>query len=527
MDALWLPTLFSIPKDIKYHISSFLAEYDLLVLRCVCKEFRLIVGTRYIGKNTAQMIKSIVQYGSLELVQWTIKNFSKELDLMAQASALYGHTHIFDYLEECTSITKRDLMALAIKGDKPEFFNHIRNRGYPGFDKQLCWVTAAATGNVNFLRILSNIGPCENHGKCIVDAAHGGHLEALKFLCEESAISDKKNFSANMGLAIHEAASLGHLECLKFLREKYPLVVIWPGNISILQTNQDCITYLVEKLGVKLLPEHLVSVAEKGRIEQVQYLHENCNLPLGPKVMEAAIRSGNLACVRYIHENGVPFDRNSFSEDAASKGHIECLRYIHRNGGKLTRYALETAVQGGSLVCLQYLHENDAELTGLYQQSDDRWSLVTRAAKVGSIECLRYLYEKGFTLSKCALRGAVESGNRECIDYVLDKRKSLPGHVYQLDDMSIRRADMYWTDTSVLEYVAGLQSGALELLRHLHTKGLLLDSPSIIEAAAKAGNYECVFYLLENDCPHKEYINICMYIRKPSKKVIKREIVPF
>ena len=97
-------------------------------------------------------------------------------------------------------------------------------------------------------------------------AAHGGHLERLKYLHKNGCPWDER--------ACEAAVFWGHLECLKYLYEN----------------------------GCPWDKRACEAAAEGGHMECLKYLHEN-GCPWSEWAREAAAEGGHLECMKYLREH--------------------------------------------------------------------------------------------------------------------------------------------------------------------------------------------------------------------------------
>ena len=127
-------------------------------------------------------------------------------------------------------------------------------------------------------------------------AAHGGHLEVLRWARENDCLWDEDVCAA--------AARSGHLEVIQWAREHGAL---W---------NEDTCTF----------------AAQGGHLEVLQWAREH-DCPWGGETCGFAAMGGQLAVMQWAREHGAPWDEAYVREHAASGGHQEKLaRWLAEHG---------------------------------------------------------------------------------------------------------------------------------------------------------------------------------------------------
>ena len=99
-------------------------------------------------------------------------------------------------------------------------------------------------------------------------AAHGGHLEIVKYLIEEKG-ADKFNWS------MARAANGGHLEIVKYLiDEKGASAFNWAMARAAEGGHLDIVKYLIDEKSASAFNWAMIEAAEGGHTEIVEYLRQ-------------------------------------------------------------------------------------------------------------------------------------------------------------------------------------------------------------------------------------------------------------
>jgi hypothetical protein len=148
------------------------------------------------------------------------------------------------------------------------------------------------------------------------EAAWGGHLEVLKWLCEKNCQRD--NFTCS------RAAMGGHLATLQWLRSKG---FSW----------DECTCE---------------EAAAAGHLEVLQWLVDN-DCPCDAKVCMAAAEEGHLEVLQWAVGYGCPCDYTT-CDAAAGRGHLEVLQWAVANGCPWDDHTCEAAAQADQVEVMQW-----------------------------------------------------------------------------------------------------------------------------------------------------------------------------
>jgi hypothetical protein len=218
--------------------------------------------------------------------------------------------------------------------------------------------------------------------------------------------------------------------------------------------------------------EYYVSL---GNLSALKYL-ENLNFFFTPELCNTAAMAGQLDVLKFLLEHGcTPSIVSSYL--AADKGHLDVLKY--------------------SLQCIK---------TKICKLSDTQESkLFSSAATHGHLHIVKYLHENGYKWNFSTLTSAAEGDHFGVFKYAVENGCPLG-------------ADPSFGDVKILEYLQarGLpwkrwacslsaNKGNLDALMFAHENGA--EWGQTVAAAARARNFNCLKYAIENGAP----MNIIIY----------------
>jgi hypothetical protein len=134
---------------------------------------------------------------------------------------------------------------------------------------------------------------------------------------------------------------------------------------------------------------------------------------------------------------------------------------------------------------------------------------ISSAAEQGNLEMLKYCVANECPIGTWACSDAAENGHLECLKYLREEVKApwdfrtaswaaAKGHLHILEYLVERKFDQY------NEYACrnAAENGHFDCLKYLHeTAKAPWDSASVQGAHWNNQTFECLQYLLENDCP--------------------------
>jgi hypothetical protein len=175
-------------------------------------------------------------------------------------------------------------------------------------------------------------------------------------------------------------------------------------------------------------------------------------------------------------DDGFEMDPNWwFCYRVAATNKLELLKWVReeKNCG-WDSWTFSTAADEGNMEMLKYCAANQCPI--------DEWACAY-AAKNGHLECLKYLHEDvnapwhGDTGYE-----AVEHGRLHILEYLVESK-------YDDDD-----------SCDLCIWIAA-EYGHLDCLKYLHRTAKLPLTHVDLERAYNNNHFECVQYLLDNDCP--------------------------
>ena len=210
-------------------------------------------------------------------------------------------------------------------------YSEYRNESY------FCW-RVAQTNKLELLKWAREEKNCDWDEVTIYMAASQGNLEMLKYCVANKCPIDKE--------ACAHAAFNGHLECLKYSCEEVKAPrCFWTCDWAAQNGHLHILEYLVGR------------AALEGNLNEVQYcVRYEC--PIDEYACANAALKGHLEILKYLHEKAkAPWDRRT-AHWAALNGHLHILKYlVERKFDEFTEWACEDAAKNGHLDCLKYLHE--------------------------------------------------------------------------------------------------------------------------------------------------------------------------
>uniref|UniRef100_A0AAV1TI25 Ankyrin repeat-containing domain n=1 Tax=Peronospora matthiolae TaxID=2874970 RepID=A0AAV1TI25_9STRA len=139
------------------------------------------------------VIEQAAASGSLKIVKWLYESFGVALDDAAKIAALNCEWKVIRWI---LGHGKRADLNAAFRCDD-------------------IYVSAAKSGNIDTLELLSEHGFPGDPMVILDNAISGGHLHIVKWLYEEKGVTD-------VGVGFINAARMGHLEILKYLSDERP-----------------------------------------------------------------------------------------------------------------------------------------------------------------------------------------------------------------------------------------------------------------------------------------------------------------
>lgn len=377
----------------------------------------------------------------------------------------------------------------------------------------LVFAAAAGSGNLALLEYLYAM-QCPADGPVAVRAAaRHGHRPVLEWLAARCGVPVRTN------AALEEAAAGGHVELVKWLCLQAPLSDedFHHGLIVSNSGHRDLALWAASLPGAKLSPDDLGGVVERGDMVTMQAL-----LAQHPGVyrltawddhlMAYAALGGHIAMMAFLREHGCPW--NSWvTEFAARANHLAALQWLHAHGcpfwlvtqdGKFGQVWKDALRGRGDRALLQWLKDlaplppkrgEDTELTWFAAERSDlallQWLVeelgcgigpdtFAKAARHGNLPMLKWLVSKGCVIGESAVANAVIAGRRDIVAWLL-MDLNIPVH------------------RSLCPLAASC--GHLSLLAWLHEVAQHALDVRVCDAAVANGHLNVLQWALARQCP--------------------------
>ena len=213
-------------------------------------------------------------------------------------------------------------------------------------------------------------------------AAHGGHLEVLKWLRAKGCPWDEETSN--------EVACEGHLEVLQWMRAQdlpYP----WTSDVCYY-------------------------AAHYGHLEVLRWARSQ-GCPWDEEVSRAAARNGHLEVLQWMRAQDPPCPwTSSVCFSAAFGGHLDVLRWARSQGFPLEAVMARAAAMNGHLEVLQWMRAQDPPCP---------WdsTVCYDAARSGHLEVLKWVIKEGCPYDTGECRRAAKYGGeraREVLEWLDD-----------------------------------------------------------------------------------------------------------
>lgn len=218
---------------------------------------------------------------------------------------------------------------------------------------------AAATGNVELVDLLFDLGSDDLYGSALLKAATGGHLKCVNRLlerCSTSMYSSRESIEK----VVVEAAKNNHLDTLEFFHyQDAPLM-------------HPCTNRETSPKRRRIEPTNIWwarasaafdAAAGNGHLEVLKWLHANRYEGCSTDAMDQAAGNGHLKVVKWLHANVKEATCTERAMDtAATNGDLSVIKWLHANtDAGCTVRAMDRAAGYGRLKVLKWLHANRSE----------------------------------------------------------------------------------------------------------------------------------------------------------------------
>ncbi len=321
------PSLLALPNDLMTHFfEKYFTLTEAIPSQIVCKRFRKLMPPTHLLSSIpdkekrlhlrVEALKNAVADGFLNLVKWYNTHlkfpFSGRCRFfgwnMTPIAAKNNRLDLLKWLEERGCDLAGCVHSAAEGGHLPilEWLN----------TKDVYWCgqeTAAKNGHLLVLQwLVRKMGPTEL-AQVPAAAAHGGHLEVLKWACANGWSLD--TFKKQVWTY---AAFNGHLHILEW---------VWGQGYP-------CDEWTIHEL------------AREGNLKVLQWVYDH-GYPVNHIAFEQAAESGHMHVLRWLQEKDCPRSEMGF-KGAAIRGRLEVLQWAYHNGFSWDKKAsLELAKQFG------------------------------------------------------------------------------------------------------------------------------------------------------------------------------------
>lgn len=326
---------------------------------------------------------------------------------------------------------------------------------------------ASAHGHINIVKYLIEKG-CTYDIESIRGAANGGYIEILTYLFSKTRLQpDNSIFEC--------AVRYGQVDVVKLLRDKWPKIC--PED------------YKINVLAVK-----------SGKLEMVKYLR-SINYPWSDAAMSVACTLGYFDIAKWLNNNGIKFPMNVCSLVAKSDN-LGFYQWLHYKNFPIDN-SYNEAAKAGSLLILEWI------ITTLKTPVTN--TMLNNAAMGGDSKTLSWLLNKKCICNYEILESAIENGNLENLELILDKipiNQLLPPHFKK---QSHEKIDIFTVKYTMI----AAKKGNLPLLKWLRSKECPWDEDTPLISSIN-GNLDILQYSIENGCPC-EY-DQCLIAAQNNKK---------
>ncbi len=196
-----------------------------------------------------------------------------------------------------------------------------------------------ASGNLNLVKYLTNLGCIMNDGDDVVLASEHGHLDILQYLIEIG-----KDISVHNCQALVGASMNGHLEIVKYIFEKVNNIdyngLTRSFILACMSSHLEIVKYLLERGADIYLNQAFQVVCRCGYLDMVKYLKEyGVDIHYKEeKALRSACKYDRLSVVEFLTEHGADIHAkyNYSLKIAIEKRNLEIVEYLKRHGAELS-----------------------------------------------------------------------------------------------------------------------------------------------------------------------------------------------
>ena len=258
-------------------------------------------------------------------------------------------------------------------------------------------------------------------------AANSGYLDVIKFFVNRNVPVPKD--------AILEAAWRGRVDIVWYLNhimsELLEVPEVPKDTLSkVFLPPRDFKTNEVETLAIVEILYHrqldsrdMYNAASNDLQSVVKYLM-SVGSPIDTSTMTKAIELGNLNFVKMLLKNNAPINENTIvyaftlsRNRRQARIRFVIAKYLFENGVPIDTKAIENAAWSGNLEGVKYLVENKAPV--------ELNTIMFHAVTSGEIRIVKYLGDKGYPITRLAIKAADEIEDEKIIDYLYRKSAEL------------------------------------------------------------------------------------------------------
>lgn len=353
-----------------------------------------------------QIFSGAVENGHLKILEWA-KDNKIPLSISTFKPAAYNGDistlqWVFD--KGYCSGDLSSLSAEAARGGHIYTIKFLCKQGHKLCEKDFIGGAkfAGETGDITILEYLIN-KQCPRNAKVFAAAAYGGNINVLYWLMQHNFPWDKR--------AIESAIDNNQLVALKWL---YKRRVIMEGTLPLVinTSNIDILKWCISK---KIFSLSIVSAVTKGDIIAAQLIYDDDKDINKSKILyDIAIQNDDIVMVEWLFNHSFKGDKFICAE-AAAVGNLQILQWARSKSLYWDNNVFIKATKSGNLAIIKWAHDNKCEQLK---------SLCSLAAKYKYLNILKWAYYNRYPTDKDICTYASE--NNDLIMLKWARKKNFP-----------------------------------------------------------------------------------------------------